>query len=137
MKLMTKLAERAALLGTLLLPVFAVACLNPKAYEIPAGPESAFFRTVSRVVERHDAYVAVDPDADPGALPQSAEALALSESIFLLPVQVISPSLEPVLSRHDGYVIADEDVDELELLFYLEDSERLRDLMSQAQKGVR
>lgn len=112
------------------LTLTACAALQPVMIET----DGAVGRTVERVLDRHDAYVAADE-----SLEDSTAALAESALVRgLLELPEVAPSsldgaLSPVMVRHDVYVSDDASLDELEREVYLADTQRLRDLLEAAQ----
>jgi hypothetical protein len=114
-------------LMTLLLALPLVGCVGPSMIPVDGAVE----RTIVRVLDRHDSYVQLDPQAAPGALAESA----LVRGYLDLPEvsgAVLKPALAPVLDRHDAYVRPDASLDELARSVYLGDSERLRSLLEAA-----
>lgn len=114
----------------------AVSCVAP------AGPvmlpvSGPLMRQVTRVVERHDAYVMVDGSLSAEArgeyISQSRGAVELMLSMQEVPADLLAPRLAPVLDRHDSYVGADMSLDPLMRDTYLASSSGLRSLMSEAR----
>ncbi len=111
----------------LLLVLPLAGCMGPSMIPVDGAVE----RTIVRVLDRHDYYVQLDPQAAPEALAESS----LVRGMLDLPEvsgAVLKPALAPVLDRHDAYVGADAALDELARPIYLGDSERLRSLLEAA-----
>ncbi len=113
----------------------AISCVAPGPVMLPtSGP---LMRQVSRVVERHDAYVTADVTLDEQTrgeyLGQSQGARELMISMpDGVPANLLAPRLAPVLDRHDSYVERDLQLDILERDQYLATTSGLRSLLTEA-----
>lgn len=89
------------------LAVLFAACVSLTSYE----PSDAFVRTVDRVLDRHDLYVATDP-----ALDEEEVAMLLGESDVIralldgvdveLDRALLLSELSPILARYDAFIEA-------------------------------
>jgi hypothetical protein len=90
-------------------------------------------RQVSRVLNRHDAYVAADADLDEGQVALFMGQSGVARALSLLPEVGRGPlrvALEPIEGRHDAYVRADPGLDDDERATYLASTEQLGRLLA-------
>lgn len=110
--------------------VFA-ACASLTSYQ----PSDAFVRTVDRVLDRHDLYVATDPSLDEEEaamfLGESDVIRALLDGVDLeLDRELLLSELSPILARHDAFVRGDDGLDDVERGIFLESSARIRSILT-------
>ena len=115
------------------LAVLFAACASLVSYE----PSDAFIRTVDRVLDRHDLYVATDPalDAEEVAmlLGESDVIRALLDGVDLaIDRELLLSELSPILSRYDAFIAGDEGLDDVERGIYLESSRRIRSILTRS-----
>jgi hypothetical protein len=122
--------------------VFAIMALTIGACLTPPGPvtletEGALTRQVTRVVSRHDVYVASDTllndEQRKRYNDESREALNFVSDNPQVTADLLGIKLVPVLDRHDAYVYLDESLDELERGVYLGSTAELRSLLSRSR----
>ena len=92
-------------------------------------------RTVDRVLDRHDLYVATDP-----ALDEEEVAMLLGESDVIRALldgvdlsidrTLLLSELSPILARYDAFIEGDEGLDDTERGIYLESSRRIRSILT-------
>lgn len=128
----------------ILLPLVLLAgCMAPGPVELETF--GATGRQVTRVLERHDAYVHAEllqlnrfsqaqtmepqPDHLMRALTESDQVRGLMDAPTVL-APVLASVLEPVMDRHDAYVQADATLDDLERPSYLGTTAGLRRLLN-------
>lgn len=124
------------ILSALAATLLSVSCVAPAGHVMlpVSGP---LMRQVTRVVERHDAYVTADGSLSAEVrgeyITQSQGAVQLMLSMPEVPANMLAPRLAPVLDRHDSYVDADMSLDALVRDTYLASSSGLRSLLSEAR----
>jgi len=120
----------------------AVAVLTLASCQMVPGPvmiptQGALTRQVTRVVERHDAYVNADEHLAPSErstyLSQSSDLLSIVVGMpDGIPSSLLESKLYPVMMRHDGYVRVDLSLEPLVAETYLATTDGLRSLLKAA-----
>jgi hypothetical protein len=115
--------------------VLAMSCVAPGPVTLPT--EGALARQVTRICERHDAYVNADTSLDAMTkseyLVESQGSVALVTNMPQVPADLLAKRFAPVLDRHDGYVERDTTLDPLEQATYLATASGLRSLLTEAR----
>ena len=109
-------------------------CVGVQPGNVPTAPDGPVARTVERVLQRTEAYMAAEVPPLPipaEAQGQVAAAVSTARTMLASPEasgDLLLMTMAPIMMLHDAMVNADASLDQLERDIYLEDTARLRSL---------